>query len=62
VHADLDGAIFYPAYLQATRDRYHYQFALAQHAEIKHLTDETERLALTEESWELRQAENAAVY
>ena len=35
MHADLDGEI-YPAYLQATRDRYHYQFALAQHAQIKH--------------------------
>ncbi len=50
IHADLDGEIFYPAYLQATRDRYHYQFALAQHAEIKDLIDEIERLALTEEA------------
>ena len=105
MHADLDGEIFYPAYLQATRDRYHHEFALAQQAKIKHLIDEIERLALTEESplfaklhllhelfeehvrmeekthgiftraqessmdleavgaaWELRQAENAAVY
>jgi hypothetical protein len=50
IHADLDGEIFYPAYLRATRDRYHYQFALAQHVEIKGLIDEIEMLALTEES------------
>jgi hypothetical protein len=50
IHADLDGEIFYPAYLQATRDRHHYQFALAQHAQIKDLIDEIEKLALTEES------------
>ncbi len=50
IHADLDEQIFYPAYLQATRDRYHYQFALAQHAQIKALIDEIEKLALTEES------------
>jgi hypothetical protein len=50
IHADLDEQIFYPAYLQATRDRFHYQFALAQHAEIKGLIDAIERLALTEES------------
>jgi hypothetical protein len=50
-HADLGEQIFYPAYLQATRDRYHYQFALAQHAQIKALIDEIEQLALTEESF-----------
>jgi hypothetical protein len=50
MHADLDGEIFYPAYLRATRERYHFQFALAQQAEIKHLIDEIEGLALTEES------------
>lgn len=50
IHADLDEQIFYPEYLQATRDRCHYQFALALHAQIKGLIDEIERLALTEES------------
>lgn len=50
IHADLDGEIFYPAYLRATRDRYHYQFALTQHAQIKGLIDEIERLALAEEA------------
>jgi hypothetical protein len=48
-HADLDEQVFYPAYLQATRDRYHHQFALSQHAQIKDLIEEIERLALSEE-------------
>ena len=47
------GISILPAYPLATRDRYHYQFALAQHAQIKGLIDEIERLALAEEALSL---------
>ena len=49
IHTDLDEHIFYPAYLQATRDQHSHHVALIEHAALNGLIDEIERLGPTEE-------------
>lgn len=51
VHTEIDAKIFYPAFLDATGDRYKSERALQQHEDINRLIDEIERAGPTEDTF-----------
>lgn len=51
VHAEIDAKVFYPAFLDATGDRFRSERALQQHEDINRLIDEIERAGPTEDTF-----------
>jgi hypothetical protein len=49
VHADIDEEIFYPAFLEATREQYKHQEAMREHEAMRDLIKEIEHAGPTED-------------
>jgi hypothetical protein len=49
VHAEIDEQIFYPAFLEATREQYKHQEAMREHEAMRSLINEIEHAGSTED-------------